>query len=107
MPSHRLLDATLEKSRGEAKIGSTLKGIGPTYTDKIARQGIRMGDVMQPDFLNRYELAKNAHIRTISAMGETTNSFLLDGLSFDEYEKQWLEALSFLSDIEQVDSEYF
>ncbi len=107
LPTHRLLDATLEKSRGEAKIGSTLKGIGPTYTDKIARQGIRMGDVIQPDFLKRYENAKNAHIRTISAMGESTASFLLDGISFEEYEKQWLDALKFLSDIEQVDSEYF
>jgi adenylosuccinate synthase len=54
LPTHRLLDAAYEKAKGDAKIGSTLKGIGPTYTDKISRQGLRVGDMIAPDFLAKY-----------------------------------------------------
>jgi len=50
LPGHRLLDAVFEKAKGKAMIGSTLKGIGPTYTDKVARQGIRVGDLFRDDF---------------------------------------------------------
>ena len=58
LPSHRMLDAANEKAKGNAKIGSTLKGIGPAYTDKIARTGLRVGDIKEFDFREKYELLK-------------------------------------------------
>ena len=62
IPTHRLLDAAYEKAKGDAKIGSTLKGIGPTYSDKTSRQGLRLGDVVSPKFLEKYEALKAKHI---------------------------------------------
>ncbi len=59
LPTHRLLDAVFEKAKGKAKIGSTLKGIGPAYTDKIARNGIRTGDIILPSFINKYKALKD------------------------------------------------
>ena len=63
LPSHRLLDAANEQAKGNAKIGSTLKGIGPAYTDKIARTGIRVGDILEFDFREKYQLLKYQHIQ--------------------------------------------
>ena len=59
LPTHRLLDAAYEKAKGDAKIGSTLKGIGPTYTDKISRQGLRVGDMISPNFQAKYDKLVN------------------------------------------------
>ena len=61
MPTHKLLDAALEAKKGAQKIGSTLKGIGPTYTDKIARNGLRVGDVISPDFENKFNALLENH----------------------------------------------
>ncbi|HEV7380504.1 MAG TPA: adenylosuccinate synthetase, partial [Dyadobacter sp.] len=55
LPTHALLDAAYERSKGESKIGSTLRGIGPTYQDKIARLGLRVGDVLSPNFADKYK----------------------------------------------------
>ena len=55
LPTHRLLDAAYERAKGESKIGSTLPGIGPTYQDKVARQGMRVGDIRLPNFRQKYE----------------------------------------------------
>ena len=73
IPTHRMLDAAYERQKGDNKIGSTLKGIGPTYQDKIARIGLRAGDILEPDFEVRYNALKNIHFDTLSKIGgETT-----------------------------------
>jgi adenylosuccinate synthase len=66
LPTHRLLDAASESKMGNSKIGSTLKGIGPTYQDKIGRSGLRVGDTMLPDFKERYEKLLAKHLETLS-----------------------------------------
>ena len=63
LPTHRLLDAASEAAKGKNKIGSTLKGIGPTYMDKTGRNGLRVGDVELPDFMERYEALKAKHLQ--------------------------------------------
>ncbi len=65
LPTHRLLDAASEAAKGAQKVGTTGKGIGPTYTDKIARNGLRVGDILRPDFFDRYNALKNAHLRQL------------------------------------------
>ncbi|MDE6039715.1 MAG: adenylosuccinate synthetase, partial [Paramuribaculum sp.] len=70
MPTHRLLDAANERAKGGAKIGTTGKGIGPTYTDKISRNGLRLGDTLD-GFDKKYEAARNRHLDMLRAMGET------------------------------------
>jgi adenylosuccinate synthase len=106
LPSHRLLDAVNEKSRGNEKIGSTLKGIGPTYTDKTARNGIRIGDIFAPDFPDRYNRLKDLHFKTAASTGIDPAQFSIDGSSFEEYERKWFEAVETVKMIKQVDSEY-
>jgi len=106
LPSHRLLDAVNEKSRGNEKIGSTLKGIGPTYTDKTARNGIRIGDIFMTDFVERYNRLKDLHFKTAASTGIDPSQFSIDGESFDGYERKWFAALETVKQIKQVDSEY-
>jgi adenylosuccinate synthase len=98
LPTHRLLDAAYEKAKGDAKIGSTLKGIGPTYTDKISRQGLRVGDMISPDFPAKYNALVDRH------------KAILDVYKF-EYdlaaaEKEFFEAVAFMKEFHLVDSEY-
>ena len=98
LPTHRLLDAAYEKAKGDAKIGSTLKGIGPTYTDKISRQGLRVGDMISPDFPTKYKTLVDRH------------KAILDVYKF-EYdlaaaEKEFFEAVAFMKEFRLVDSEY-
>lgn len=107
LPSHRLLDAVQELSRGNSKIGSTLKGIGPTYTDKIARQGLRIGEYREPGFRETYLEHRDLHLRLASQYNIDFTQLKFDGLDFDTYEKKWFEALGEICEIEQVDSEYF
>lgn len=66
LPTHRLLDAASEKSKGDKKVGTTGKGIGPAYTDKIARNGLRIGDILRPDFKERYADLVSAHLSALS-----------------------------------------
>jgi adenylosuccinate synthase len=68
LPTHRLLDQAYESIKGEQKIGSTLRGIGPTYQDKIGRLGLRIGDVLRSDFLKKYEALKNQHIELLEKL---------------------------------------
>ncbi|MCI9606792.1 MAG: adenylosuccinate synthase [Muribaculaceae bacterium] len=98
MPTHRLLDAANEKAKGGAKIGTTGKGIGPTYTDKISRNGLRLGDALAPDFMQRYEAARNRHVAQLNAMGENPD--------FSEAEAKWLDAIEYLKTYDIVDSEF-
>lgn len=107
LPTHRLLDAASEASKGEEKIGSTLKGIGPTYSDKISRNGIRVGDLESADFINKYHLLKKRHLQLMEFYDFDIDTFEVDGLNFREYEKKWLEAAEELKFINLIDSEYF
>lgn len=107
LPSHRMLDAANEKAKGNAKIGSTLKGIGPAYTDKIARTGIRVGDILEFDFKEKYELLKVQHLQMAHTLNFDIDSFRIDNMSLDEYEKEWLASLETLKTFKFVNSEYF
>ena len=100
VPTHSLLDAAYEQAKGAAKIGSTLRGIGPTYQDKVARQGLRVGDVLSPNFQKKYETLVNAH------------KVILDRHDFDyasvlpESEAKFFAAVEFLKTFTLTDSEY-
>ena len=107
LPTHRALDAANEKALGKMKIGSTLKGIGPTYTDKTARKGLRIGDIGMADFKDKYERLKETHLNQIAALGFDMKGFVLDGISFDEYEKRWFEGVDYLKQFHFIDSEYY
>lgn len=99
MPTHRLLDAANEAAKGSGKIGTTGKGIGPTYTDKISRNGLRVGDTIAPDFANRYEAAKAKHLATLASLGMTKPDFA-------DLEARWLDAIDYLHQYELIDSEH-
>ena len=107
LPSHRALDAANEKALGKMKVGTTLKGIGPTYTDKTARKGLRIGDIASPDFRLRYDNLKQQHLLQMAAVHFDPKEVLLDGMSFDEYEKLWFEGVEYLKQFRFVDGEYF
>lgn len=98
LPTHRLLDAASESKMGNSKIGSTLKGIGPTYQDKIGRKGLRVGDTMLADFKVKYDTLIATHLETLSHYDIDTD--------FSEYEKQWFEGIELLKSMQQVDSEH-
>ena len=99
LPTHRLLDAANEAAMGKGKIGSTLKGIGPTYTDKISRHGLRVGDILAPDFADRYAKLQNRHITLLNQMG-----FECDPHAEDE---AFMDAVAYLKQFELVDCEYY
>ena len=107
LPTHRMLDAANEQAKGNQKIGSTLKGIGPTYTDKIARSGLRVGDILAPDFRERFELLKFQHLQTAHTLNFDLSDFRIDGLTLDEYEAKWMESLDTLKQFKLINSEYF
>jgi adenylosuccinate synthase len=107
LPSHRLLDMVYEQEKGTAKIGSTLKGIGPAYTDKIARCGLRLADVKESDFQTRYQSLKNIHLKQAKSMGFDKNTFRFDGMEFDGYESLWFEGLSLIDSLKHIECEVF
>jgi adenylosuccinate synthase len=98
IPTHRLLDAAYEQAKGAEKIGSTLKGIGPTYTDKVSRQGLRVGDVLSPDFGVKYRKLVAAHAQVLG--------FYQFEYDLAEAEAAFFEAVEFLKTFPLVDSEY-
>lgn len=97
LPTHRLLDAANEKAKGGAKIGTTGKGIGPTYTDKVSRNGLRLGDI-EHDFTAKYAAARDRHLSILRQMGETPD--------ISELESRWLAAIDYIKGYEIVDSEH-
>ncbi len=105
LPSHKLLDAALEYSKGNSKIGSTLKGIGPAYTDKIARTGLRVGNIIQSTFSEKYNVLKKHHQSMAAALGFDVTSFKPDGMDFDLYEQKWMEGIELIKKLQLVDSE--
>lgn len=100
VPTHALLDAAYERSKGDSKIGSTLRGIGPAYQDKVARLGLRVGDILSPRFEEKYQKLVNAH------------KVILDFYSFDysevlaKSEENFFAAIEFIKQFTLVDSEY-
>lgn len=100
LPTHRYLDAASEAAKGKEKIGSTLKGIGPTYMDKTGRNGIRVGDIAQSNFQERYQSLKEKHLNLLK---------LYPSIEFDleAEEAKWFSALDTLRSLKQVNGEYF
>ncbi len=107
LPSHRMMDAANEQAKGNSRIGSTLKGIGPAYTDKIARSGLRVGDIMADDFSERYHLLKVQHLQMAQTLRFDVDSFRIDGMTLDQYEELWMHSLDTLRRFRFVNSEYF
>lgn len=99
VPTHRLLDQAYEKAKGDQKIGSTLKGIGPSYQDKIGRQGLRVGDILSPDFDAKFKKLTAIHFDILKSHTIEYN--------WHELENQFSEAVSFLKSFNLIDSEYF
>ena len=99
LPTHKILDAASEASKGSAKIGSTLKGIGPTYMDKTGRNGLRVGDILSSNFLQKYNALKEKHESLLK----------LYDYSYDitAAEKEWMQSISFLRSMNLIDCEYF
>ena len=100
LPSHRMLDAAMEASKGDGKIGSTLRGIGPTYTDKIARRGLRIGDVFDANFAKRYEELKAVHLEMASIYPKID-------FNFEEEDAKFMESVQFVKEYKFVEGEYF
>lgn len=99
LPSHKIIDAASEASKGESKIGSTLKGIGPTYMDKTGRNGLRVGDTLSNNFQERYQTLKNKHIAFLKQFEYSYN--------IDEFEHEWFEAVEYLKSFSLEDGEYY
>ena len=99
-PTHRMLDAASETKKGKDKIGSTLKGIGPTYMDKTGRNGLRFGDIESPNFKKKYNKLKEKHF-------DLLNHFPDIDFNHAAEEKKWFESIEFLKKIETVDSPYY
>jgi adenylosuccinate synthase len=100
LPTHRYLDAASEAAKGKAKIGSTLKGIGPTYMDKTGRNGIRVGDINLAGFDKKYNQLKEKHQRLIRLYPEV-------GFNLEEEEAKWFESLETLRSLNHIDGEYY
>ncbi len=98
LPTHRIMDAASEASLGKTKIGSTLKGIGPTYMDKTGRNGLRVGDVLSKDFKKKFNTLKQRHASYLKQF-----DFEYD---INKNEKEWFKAVEYLKKFKIVDSEY-
>lgn len=98
LPTHRIIDAASEASKGKSKIGSTLKGIGPTYMDKTGRNGLRVGDILTEDFTERFTSLKNKHKVFLKQYDFEYNA--------EEHEAEWLEAVEYMRSFNLIDGEY-
>ncbi|MCL2501603.1 MAG: adenylosuccinate synthetase, partial [Bacteroidales bacterium] len=98
LPSHRIIDAATEASKGKQKIGSTLKGIGPAYMDKTGRNGLRVGDILSPSFLEKYTYLKNKHIEFLRSFDYNYN--------IEDYEAQWFKGIENLKRFELIDGAF-
>lgn len=99
LPTHCLLDACYESAKGNSKIGTTGKGIGPTYTDKVSRGGLRVGDLLH-NFDEKYEIIKSRHLQILT-------QYRFDASSLPAIEKNWFEGLAKLKEFEFIDSEHY
>lgn len=98
LPTHRIIDAASEASKGKSKIGSTLKGIGPTYMDKTGRNGLRVGDILTADFTERFTSLKNKHKVFLKQYDFEYNA--------EEHEAEWLDAVEYMRSFNLIDGEY-
>ena len=100
LPSHRLLDAASEQAKGLKKIGSTLKGIGPTYMDKTGRNGLRVGDLFSPKFQSKYEELKEKHLSLLNHY---------EGFTYDltEMEAEWFKQIERLKTLTCIESDHY
>jgi adenylosuccinate synthase len=100
LPTHRLLDAASENAKGKNKIGSTLKGIGPTYMDKTGRNGLRVGDIFSPNFKEKYDALVEKHVGMLKHY---------EGFEYDvkAHEAAWMEGIEVLRSLHAVDSEHY
>lgn len=101
LPTHRLLDAASESAKGASKIGSTLKGIGPTYRDKIGRDGLRIGDILH-NFKEKYQQRVDSHIELLTKFYHYDYKQALQ-----DYEKEWFEGIEVIKQFQLIDSEHF
>lgn len=99
LPTHRLLDVAYEKAKGENKIGSTLKGIGPTYQDKIGRQGLRVGDIISAEFERKFKALTDVHFKIL-------NTYEIE-YNWEELRSSFMDAVAFLKGFSLIESEYF
>lgn len=100
VPTHRYLDAASEAAKGTSKIGSTLKGIGPAYMDKTGRNGIRVGDIVSPDFKAKYKAIKEKHLGLIKLYPELQ-------FNLDEQERAFFESIEIIKNLKFIDGEYY
>lgn len=98
MPTHKLLDAAQEASLGDARIGSTLRGIGPAYTDKASRNGLRVGDLLRKNFRDIYRSRVNEHLRMLQGYGYSGD--------LKSLEDEWFESVDFLRQFTTVNADY-
>lgn len=105
LPTHRLLDAVSEAAKGKEKIGSTLKGIGPTYMDKTGRNGLRVGDILLPNFKDKYRKLRQKHLDMI--MSYTPSVVRSVNFDLDAEEATWHKSLDELRKLQIIDAEYF
>jgi adenylosuccinate synthase len=101
LPTHRWIDAASEASKGKLKIGSTLKGIGPSYMDKTGRNGLRIGDILLPDFKEKYQQLKEKHLNFLGQFNE------IPDFDIEKEEKKWMENIRILAGYPLVSSEYY
>lgn len=99
LPGHRMLDAASENEKGSGKIGSTLKGIGPAYTDKASRSGLRTGDILNPEFRKMYDERLKKHLALLRLYNME--------LDIADYEKGWFEGIELMKEFTLINSEYF
>lgn len=98
MPTHRILDRAYEAAKGKDKVGTTGKGIGPTYTDKVSRNGLRVGDIIDC-FEEKYAAYKERHLAMLKALG-------FNDFDISETEKKWMEGIEYMKQFPLVDSEH-
>ena len=98
LPSHRILDAASEAAKGKTKIGSTLKGIGPTYMDKTGRNGLRIGDIINPEFKEKYTFLTNKHKDILKQYNFDYN--------LEDYENKWFKGIELLKSFKLIESEH-
>ncbi len=99
LPTHKVLDAASEAAKGKAKIGSTLRGISPTYMDKTGRNGLRVGDILNADFQEQYTKVKEKHLHLLKQYDFEFN--------VEAAEKEWMESIDIIRGFKLVDSEYY
>ncbi|MFT5168260.1 MAG: adenylosuccinate synthase, partial [Saprospiraceae bacterium] len=100
LPTHRYIDAASEAAKGVEKIGSTLKGIGPTYMDKTGRNGIRVGDILNADFKSKYDILRAKHLGLVKLYPDID-------FNLEEQEAEWFASLDTLKSLPMVDCEYY